>query len=193
MPNYDELKIKNGEVLTSVKWSHLVDKIRDNELRITNSLVIDDSGNVGIGTNNPEQELHIYKETDQNVDIRIGNKSGEKLDVFSEGGKIRNNSIYKKEGINVNFIEPSTNGFHIRTFERGVEAETLACGTGVTAAALSYAIAYPKRAAALLKTGGIAATAEGGDLKVRFTQNGHKFEDIWLCGPAEKVYFGRIK
>lgn len=114
------------------------------------------------------------------------------MDVFTEGGNIRNNATYKKEGINVNFIEPLAEGFHIRTFERGVEAETLACGTGVTAAAISYALEHPEKAATLLKNGGIPAKAEGGNLKVRFIQNGPSFRDIWLCGPATIVYQGNI-
>ena len=116
----------------------------------------------------------------------------DKMDVFTEGGNIRNNTTYKKAGINVNFIEPAKKGFHIRTFERGVEGETLACGTGVTAAAISFAIEHPKKAASLLKNGGIPAKAAGGDLKVRFGQKGHTFENIWLCGPATYVYKGTI-
>jgi len=114
------------------------------------------------------------------------------MDVFKEGGAIRNNATYKKEGINVNFIEPLEKGFHIRTFERGVEDETLACGTGVTAAAISYALEHPEKAATLLQQGGIPAKAEGGKLSVRFTQKGNSFEDIWLCGPADFVYTGEI-
>jgi len=114
------------------------------------------------------------------------------MDVFKEGGNIRNNATYKKEGINVNFIEPLENGFHIRTFERGVEDETLACGTGVTAAAISFALEHPEKATTLLKNGGIPAKAEGGDLKVRFQQKGHSFEDIWLCGPATFVFSGEV-
>lgn len=115
------------------------------------------------------------------------------IDVFTEGGNIRNSTIYREEGINVNFIEPLTEGFHIRTFERGVEDETLACGTGVTAAAISYALEHPKKASALLKKGGIPAKAEGGNLKVRFIKNGNSFEDIWLCGPATFVFKGKIE
>jgi len=114
------------------------------------------------------------------------------MNVFKEGGDIRNNDTYKAEGINVNFIEPLAEGFHIRTFERGVEDETLACGTGVTAAAISFALEHPEKATTLLQKGGIPAKAEGGNLKVRFKQKGQFFEDIWLCGPATFVYEGEI-
>ena len=123
--------------------------------------------------------------------IKFVDKVGQ-MDVFKEGGAIRNNSTYKQEGINVNFIESTAEGFHIRTFERGVEDETLACGTGVTAAAISFALEYPGKAATLLQNGGIPAKAEGGNLKVRFTQNGHSFQDIWLCGPATYAFKGEI-
>lgn len=116
----------------------------------------------------------------------------EAMDVFKEGGNIRNNATYKKEGINVNFIEPLEQGFQIRTFERGVEDETLACGTGVTAAAISFVLEHPEKATALLNTGGIPAKAAGGDLKVRFIKKEHSFEDIWLCGPATFVFAGEI-
>ena len=112
------------------------------------------------------------------------------MDVFNEGSAIRNNDTYRKEGINVNFIEANNDGFNIRTFERGVEDETWACGTGVTAAAISYALAFPESAATLLKKGGIPAKAMGGDLEVRFKQTKNAFEDVWLCGPASFVFKG---
>ena len=113
-----------------------------------------------------------------------------KIDVFNEGKSIRYNATYTKEGINVNFVEPTSDGLQIATYERGVEAETLACGTGVTAAAISYYLKCPEQAMALLKKGGIPVKAKGGDLKVRFEVKDSSFSNIWLCGPAEKVFSG---
>ena len=106
-------------------------------------------------------------------------------DVYHEGYTIRNNDTYRKEGINVNFVEPNGEGYFVRTFERGVEDETYACGTGVTAVAL--AMAKHKQ-----QTGHIATPIKvlGGDINVRFDYDGEKFSEIFLEGPAVKVFEG---
>jgi len=109
------------------------------------------------------------------------------LNVVKEGRKIRYSDTYKDEGTNVNFIE-EINDAHIkvRTYERGVEDETLACGTGVTACALSYAVKHG------LKSGVIHINAIGGVLSVGFKLTDSKFNHIWLQGPAEFVFKGKI-
>ncbi len=109
------------------------------------------------------------------------------LDVHFEGAKIRNSEAFKKDGINVNFIEIlNDNEFKVRTYERGVEAETLSCGTGVTAAAI----------AAHVKTGRLTnkwnIITKGGPLKVEFNANGDNFSKIILIGLAETVFEGKI-
>ncbi len=112
------------------------------------------------------------------------------LDVKQQGRAIRYSDKFRQNGINVNFVEISKNGeLLIRTYERGVEDETLACGTGVTAAALSFA---QKKGLGAGKME-IPVKALGGDLVVRFMahQDGH-FSDIWLCGPAKRVFEGTI-
>ncbi|MEJ7611827.1 MAG: diaminopimelate epimerase [Ferruginibacter sp.] len=109
------------------------------------------------------------------------------MDVFKKGREIRYSSEYEKEGINVNFVE-STGPYSVfmRTYERGVEDETLSCGTGVTAAALMSA--HNDRGFNEVKV-----QTPGGDLSVEFTKTGdHSFTDIRLCGPAEYVFKGRI-
>lgn len=111
------------------------------------------------------------------------------MNVQQAGSAIRNSKTYQQEGINVNFVHiNAANDLAIRTYERGVEAETLACGTGVTAAALAFA-KYQE-----LKMGEhhhIDLHAEGGDLAVKFFYtNSGTFEQIWLCGPAEFVFSG---
>lgn len=108
------------------------------------------------------------------------------VDVFNAGRNIRNNEAFSKAGINVNFVSKSTEGLQVRTYERGVEDETLSCGTGVTAAAL---------AAADSKEGynRIAITAPGGKLAVEFNKiDKQTFNNIWLCGPATFVFEGDI-
>ena len=109
------------------------------------------------------------------------------LDVFAEGKKIRNNNTYKEKGINVNFIEDKGDHFFIRTFERGVEDETYACGTGVTAVALAKAFEA--------KTTGHFSKAIkvlGGDMQVAYDYDGQSFSNIFLSGPAEQVFTGQI-
>lgn len=113
-------------------------------------------------------------------------------DVYNQGRAIRNNKEFGPYGINVNFVEIiSTDTLKMRTYERGVENETLACGTGATAVALAA------------WTNGVRNSgnhyilqAPGGRLRVNFSSpdslSGH-FTDIWLSGPAQKVFEGKIQ
>ncbi len=112
-----------------------------------------------------------------------------KVDVNKIGARIRSGEPYFEEGTNVNFIEiTGENSLKIRTYERGVEGETLACGTGVTAAAIA-AFETGK-----LKESEIFVNAVGGNLSVKFerTLAGH-YENIWLTGPAERVFEGFLR
>jgi len=106
-------------------------------------------------------------------------------DVYADGYQIRNNDTYRDKGINVNFVEPVEGGFFVRTFERGVEDETYACGTGVTAVAL--AMAKHDHQTGLINT---PIKVLGGDLNIRFNADGEKFTDIFLEGPAVRVFEG---
>nr|WP_255679007.1 diaminopimelate epimerase [Mucilaginibacter sp. UR6-1] len=111
-------------------------------------------------------------------------------DVYAEGSAIRNNQTYCTNGINVNFVEPlaDNNGYFVRTFERGVEDETFACGTGVTAVALAMAT-HNKQ------SGHITTPVKvlGGDLNIRFNYDGLRYTDIFLEGPAMQVFAGEIE
>ena len=109
------------------------------------------------------------------------------VDVKKEGANIRYSERFKAEGTNVNFVKLNDIELDIRTYERGVEDETLSCGTGVTAAALSLADTNK------LQEGVIYVTTEGGNLKVGFKRNGNEFKDIWLIGPATFVFKGSIE
>jgi diaminopimelate epimerase len=108
------------------------------------------------------------------------------FDVFNEGKEIRYSDDFKRKGINVNFVEVNHKKIIVRTYERGVEDETLSCGTGVTASALvcahnDYGFNH------------IDVETPGGTLAVEFDKvSEDKFENIWLCGPATFVFKGEI-
>ncbi len=110
----------------------------------------------------------------------------ENIDLVKEAHSIRYDAHYKDKGINVNFVLPESDGIKMRTYERGVEAETLACGTGVTAAALVFALSRDHVEAVKVQT-------RGGKLSVNFERAGQGFKKIWLTGPAEHVYDGNIE
>ncbi|MEO8414082.1 MAG: diaminopimelate epimerase [Ginsengibacter sp.] len=109
------------------------------------------------------------------------------IDVVAEGREIRNSKEFEEEGINVNFVETlNDDTIYVRTYERGVEDETLSCGTGVTAAALVSAHNDNGFNRVEVKT-------KGGKLSVEFDKISEKeFKNIWLSGPAELVFKGAI-
>lgn len=109
------------------------------------------------------------------------------LNVVELGKTIRYGDRFRAEGINVNFVEKIKDGISVATYERGVEDETLSCGTGVTAAAIS---AFLKNNSAAEKE--IAVETKGGNLKVRFEKTENGFENIWLCGPTARVFSGKM-
>jgi diaminopimelate epimerase len=113
----------------------------------------------------------------------------QRVDVYSKGKAIRNNEFYApKGGTNVNFISVSDDDIiYIRTYERGVEEETLACGTGVTAAAIAAAIESKS------DRNDYQIKALGGDLNVRFVREGDVFTQVWLRGPAALVFYGEFE
>lgn len=108
----------------------------------------------------------------------------EQTDVMGIGRKWRYSEEFE-DGANVNFVEIiDDSNIKVRTYERGVENETLSCGTGVTAAALACS--------SKKMNSPIAIEARGGNLRVGFSVGVDKFEDVWLEGPAEHVFSGKI-
>ncbi|MEC3879507.1 diaminopimelate epimerase [Parapedobacter sp. 10938] len=107
--------------------------------------------------------------------------------VVAEGRRVRNSERYRSEGINVNFVEAEGAGYFMRTYERGVEDETLACGTGATAVAIAMA-AHEGQDGPLA----IPIRVAGGNLTIRFHKNGSRFTDVFLEGPAKFVFKGEI-
>jgi len=110
------------------------------------------------------------------------------VDVRRQGAAIRHHEMFSPNGANVNFIEKrGTKQIAVRTYERGVESETLACGTGVVASALIFA--------ALEKIDGpIGVLVRGGnELQVGFEKTGTQFKEVTLTGPADFVFEGTIE
>lgn len=107
------------------------------------------------------------------------------LDMIAEGRKIRYGKDFAPDGTNVNYAEINPTSLFVRTYERGVENETLSCGTGATASALAYSTAYGKSSPVMIHT-------KGGKLKVSFTKKSDQFRDIWLEGDASFVFKGEI-
>ncbi len=112
----------------------------------------------------------------------------EDMDVRKEGSAIRYSRKYKKDGINVNFVSFYQDGIYVRTYERGVEDETLSCGTGIIASAICADIEKKSD-----KHSWIIYT-RGGTLHVSFNRSGKKrFENITLQGPATFVFEGDVE
>ena len=109
------------------------------------------------------------------------------LNVYEEGRSIRYNATYKEKGINVNFVELLQDGsLKVRTYERGVEDETFSCGTGATAAALVF---YKNE----VGFNSIDIEVLGGKLNISYNRNADgTYDNIWLKGPAVKVFEGNL-
>lgn len=110
----------------------------------------------------------------------------EGVDILTEGRKVRYSERFKEKGTNVNFVKQDGNKLTVFTYERGVEAETLACGTGITASALSAALRNG------LSKGFYPVIAKGGNLSVSFEKTETGFTNIWLKGPATFVFKGEL-
>ncbi|PIB36666.1 diaminopimelate epimerase [Reichenbachiella sp. 5M10] len=112
-------------------------------------------------------------------------EKAESAPVVKQGSTIRYSDQYKPDGTNVNFVEIlNQHEIFVRTYERGVEDETLSCGTGITACSLAAAdkgLMSP-----------IDVQAKGGKLQVKFERTPGGFTNIWLIGPALRVFDGHI-
>jgi diaminopimelate epimerase len=115
------------------------------------------------------------------------------INVYENGREIRYSERFYTEGVNVNFVEIKKDGtLEVATYERGVEAETFSCGTGVTAAAIAFALKKDYNFKEN-KTLSVPILTKGGNLEVRLQRNSTSvFQDIWLCGPATQVFEGEV-
>jgi diaminopimelate epimerase len=111
----------------------------------------------------------------------------DQLDVFTEGRTLRHSPLFAPAGTNVNFVENQNGALKIRTFERGVEDETLSCGTGIIAAALTSAD-HP------VGQHEVSLQARGGLIRVRFEKaKDQSFRQVWLIGPAQMTFQGSVE
>lgn len=129
-------------------------------------------------------EKFFYMNTGSPHYVEWVNNLGD-FQVFEEGKKIRYNDRFREKGTNVNFMEKDGMVLKVRTYERGVEDETFSCGTGVTACAI--AASYNG------VTSPVQIWTKGGNLAVSFERNGDSVKNIYLMGPAERVYEGTVE
>ncbi len=109
------------------------------------------------------------------------------LDIVKKGRSIRESDRFKKDGTNVNFVKNSQRITHVATYERGVEDETLSCGTGVVASVLaSHKKEYFNSTKRKVAT-------KGGSLEVHFEPTSQGYKGIWLIGPVQKVFEGVLQ
>ena len=111
----------------------------------------------------------------------------DKVNIEKIAPKIRYDERFAPEGTNVNFVQQSENAIKVRTFEKGVEAETLSCGTGAVASVLSYSIKKQ------ISSQEIKVKVKGGDLWVSFEKNSDVFTNVYLIGSALLVFDAYIE
>lgn len=152
---------------------------------------IDNSGNVSLKMNDvasvtSDENRHVLNTGSPHYVEVTDNVMG--LDVFEKGRSIRYSDEFKKDGINVNFVEQTddADSIIVRTYERGVEDETYSCGTGVTAAAL---VSYHNENGYNF----VNVKTKGGKLGVEYEKTDSGYTNIHLIGPAVKVFEGDIE
>ena len=168
--------IDNEAYFSAIDGFHRA-KIKDDEIHLSMHNVTDiqyNKDSVFLDTGSPH---HI--EICTNLDT---------LNVKVLGAQLRFGELYGVRGANINFVEKiNTSTFKVRTYERGVEDETLSCGTGVTAVAIAM---HHNKMTTNTK---LNILTVGGELHVSFNVDSRIYNDIWLTGPAVQVYNGFIK
>ena len=142
--------------------------------------------NIPLRVGTEDRAIHFINSGVPHVVIPVSQV--DEVHVQREGAAIRHHQMFSPKGANVNFIQKrGANKIALRTYERGVEDETLACGTGVVASALVFSVVEKVN-------GPITIIARGGDeLQVGFEKSGNQFRNVTLTGPAEFVFEGSIE
>jgi diaminopimelate epimerase len=147
----------------------------------------DDNIEISIG------DVHGVTKTEGGIVVNTGvphlvvfTDDTDKTDVVTEGRRLRYSQLYAPYGVNVNFVQIERDSIKVRTYERGVEDETLACGTGATASVIAAAMTGK------IVTNSPVVNVRGGTLSVSFTLTGDGATNICLKGPATFVFTGEI-
>lgn len=169
-----------GIIDTSTKFE-AIDGIH--EARINGELIELKMGNV---SEVEQGEGYFFIDTGSPHFIEYSDNVQE-IEIVPRAHKIRYNERFSEKGTNVNFVQKNGETLEMRTYERGVEDETLSCGTGATAVALSGAIKFGIKSPATIKV-------QGGELQIKFKQmSDNEFNDIWLIGKGQQVFEGEIE
>jgi diaminopimelate epimerase len=148
------------------------------------------SGDIHLEMKNVDTIHHLGQDT---FELNTGSPHYVKFgqipeDVKQAGAGIRYNESYRKSGINVNFVSEENGILNVATYERGVEDETFSCGTGVTAAAIAWAVKE-----SIMGEIQCSVSTKGGILSVTAQRREENtFSEIWLIGPALKVFDGMV-
>jgi len=131
-------------------------------------------------------DTHVFLDTGSPHHVQFEDDIAD-FDIKTKGAKIRYGAPYNTEGSNVNFVKKiSDSAFQVRTYERGVEDETLSCGTGVTAVAIAmHALNETSKTT-------VDLNVEGGALQVTFDVKNGSYQNVWLIGSAKFVFEGTI-
>ena len=133
-----------------------------------------------------KHDNHVFLNTGSPHHVQFESEI-ENFDIKTKGAKIRYGAPYNEVGSNVNFVKKLSNdAFRVRTYERGVEDETLSCGTGVTAVAIAMHFLGET------DKNQVTLQVEGGELKVCFDVQNNTYSNVWLIGPATFVFKGNI-
>jgi diaminopimelate epimerase len=139
-------------------------------------------------------DVHGVKKTGDGIAVNTGvphlvvfTDDTDNIDVVAEGRRLRYSQLYAPDGVNVNFVQSDRDSIKVRTYERGVENETLACGTGVTASVIASAMTGK------IVTNNPVVNVRGGTLSVSYTLTADGATDILLRGPATFVFSGEIE
>ena len=176
----------NGKISFETQAGVISAELASNLVKLRMTEPTDLRLNVKLPVANENKAVHFINSGVPHVVIPVAEI--ENVEVRLEGAAIRHHKMFSPNGANVNFIEKrESNKIAIRTYERGVENETLACGTGIVASALIFA-------ATENTSGPIHVIARGGDeLQVGFERVEGGFRNVTLIGPAEFVFEGTIE